>query len=190
MAPTKYQPGGPQPLIAAKNISADVNINGKFSLSKPGSLSRSPITSIRITGDEGSIYEVSGLSVAWGKLIGSKPKKSKANILYKGDNIIYGSKYPDRIESGKGLDIVHGGDGKDWFWVSNKYEKGRKNYDITKDFEVGTDWVGIDGSSRGMTLANKDGDAWIMKGKHPIAILENAGGSVDWKQEDGTWWVG
>lgn len=107
-----------------------------------------------------------------------------------GNDFIVASPLGDEIYSGKGIDSVTCGEGEDWVWLSKRSERGAKNYDVIKEFDVGNDWIGIFGNAKGLYIDQREGDAWILKGNHPLAIIKGAGGSVDWVKDGGTWWVG
>lgn len=165
---------------------------GIFSYLKDGRLwDESPVTGWGQAFEDGSSYKITKLKYTEAYIFGTGFHESyTSRPVYGGNDNIYGTKFHDNISTGNGKDKVWGGKGEDYFWISNKTERGRKHFDIIKDFEVGVDWVGVNGSAKGMYLKNKNGDAYIMKGKHPLAILEDAGGSVEWLEEGGTWWVG
>ena len=105
----------------------------------------------------------------------------------KGDDVLIGGNGDDYIIGGKGADYLEGGYGMDIYGVSKKMGKGKKNYDVIGDFEVGTDYIYIDGKTKGLWLDNYDGAAVLIKGKKDvIAWIEGAGGQLDWSN-DGQW---
>lgn len=113
----------------------------------------------------------------------------KADYLWgdKGNDSLYGNGGDDLLVGGKGIDYLEGGKGADHFGVSNKLGKGKKNYDVIVDFEVGEDAIYIDGSSKGMWIDNYQGDAILVRGKNDvIAWVEGAAGQLDWSS-DGAW---
>ena len=104
----------------------------------------------------------------------------------KGDDIISGGAGDDLIVGGKGFDLLEGGSGEDWFGVSLKYGKGKKNFDVISDFEVGTDVLMVYGSTKGLWIDNFEGDAVLVRGKKDIiAWVDGAGGQLDWGGADG-----
>jgi Ca2+-binding RTX toxin-like protein len=105
----------------------------------------------------------------------------------KGADTLIGGIGDDLIVGGKGIDYLEGGKGADHFGVSKKLGKGKKNWDLIADFEVGEDAIYIDGSSKKMWIDNYEGDAILVRGKSDvIAWVEGAGGQLDWSS-DGTW---
>ena len=113
---------------------------------------------------------------------------SGADYLWgsKGDDDINGGDGDDLIVGGKGFDIIEGGLGEDWFGVNKKYGKGKNNIEVIVDFEVGTDVIMVEGSTKGLWIDNFEGDAILVKGKKDIiAWVEGAGGQLDWGGTDG-----
>ena len=105
----------------------------------------------------------------------------------KGDDILIGGNGDDFIVGGKGVDYIEGGYGMDIYGTSKKNGKGKKNYDYIADFEVGTDYLYIEGKTKGLWLDNNDGDAVLVKGKKDvIALIVDAGGQLNWS-DDGQW---
>ena len=105
----------------------------------------------------------------------------------KGDDMIYGGAGDDLIVGGKGLDVLEGGSGEDWFGVNKKFGKGKNNFDVIVDFEVGTDVLMVEGSTKGLWIDNFEGDAVLVRGKKDIiAWVDGAGGQLDWGGSDGS----
>ena len=102
----------------------------------------------------------------------------------KGNDTVYGHGGNDVIGGGKGADELFGGDGNDLFVTSVKNGKGGKNLDVIKDFELGTDRIIIEGSSKGMYLESSGGDDYLMKGKDVLAVIEATAGQLSFNQEN------
>ena len=105
----------------------------------------------------------------------------------KGDDILIGGNGDDYIIGGKGADYIEGGYGVDVFEVSKSNGKGKNNLDYIGDFEIGKDYIYIDGKTKGLRLDSSDGDAVLIKGKKDvIAWIEGASGLINWSK-DGQW---
>lgn len=125
-------------------------------------------------------------SSTWGEII-----RGKNGYAYgtQGNDLIEASS-GDEIVSGKGRDVITCSGGEDWVWISKKNEGGKYNYDVIKGFEVGTDWLGIEGNAKGLYIDDRGNDAWIMNGRDIMAIIKGAADGVEWVKDSGTWWVG
>ena len=127
------------------------------------------------------------------EIIGSKKGdilrgKSSNDFVWggNGDDDLYGNAGDDMIVGGKGADYIYGGGGKDDFGVSKIFGKGKKNFDRILDFEVGKDRIYVEGSTKGLWMDNYKGDAYLMLGKNDvIAMIDNAGGDLDWSNDGG-----
>ena len=105
----------------------------------------------------------------------------------KGDDLIYGGGGDDLIIGGKGGDFLEGGTGEDWFATKKKFGKGKKNYDVITDFEVGEDVLMVMGKTKGLWIDNYKGDAVLVRGrKDIIAWIDGAGGQLEWGGSDGS----
>ena len=102
----------------------------------------------------------------------------------KGNDTVYGHGGDDVIGGGKGVDELFGGEGSDLFVISAKNSKGRKNYDVIKDFELGSDAIVIEGSSKGMYLESSGRNDLFMKGKNILAVIEGQSGQLNFSQEN------
>lgn len=102
----------------------------------------------------------------------------------KGNDTVYGHGGNDVIGGGKGADELFGGDGYDLFVISAKNGKGRKNFDVIKDFELGNDRIFIEGSSKGMYIESSGRDDYLMKGKDILAVIEGQAGQLSFSQEN------
>jgi len=113
---------------------------------------------------------------------------SRADYLWgsKGDDDLQGGGGDDFIVGGKGFDSIEGGSGIDTFGVSKKFGKGRKNWDVIMDFEVGKDMIYVYGKTKGMWLDNYEGDAILLRKNDVIAWIDDAGGQLNWSS-DGSW---
>ena len=135
-------------------------------------------------GNESELNEIYGTKKA-DDLIGT----GSADYIWgsNGDDMIYGGAGDDLIVGGKGFDVLEGGSGEDWFGVNKKLGKGKKNFDVIVDFEVGTDVLMVEGSTKGLWIDNFEGDAVLVRGKKDIiAWVEGAGGQLDWGGSDGS----
>ena len=104
----------------------------------------------------------------------------------KGDDFIYGGAGDDLIVGGKGLDIIEGGEGEDWFATDKKLGRGKNNFDVITDFEVGVDVLMVMGNTKGLWIDNYEGDALLVRGrKDVIAWIDGAGGQLEWGGSDG-----
>ena len=104
----------------------------------------------------------------------------------KGDDFIYGGAGDDLIVGGKGLDIIEGGEGEDWFVADTKLGRGKMNFDVITDFEVGVDVLMVAGNTKGLWIDNYQGDAILVRGKKDvIAWIDDAGGQLEWGGSDG-----
>ena len=104
----------------------------------------------------------------------------------KGDDFIYGGAGDDLIVGGKGLDIIEGGEGEDWFATGKKLGRGKNNFDVITDFEVGVDVLMVMGNTKGLWIDNYEGDALLVRGrKDVIAWIDGAGGQLEWGGSDG-----
>ena len=131
--------------------------------------------------------------IEWNDIYGTKRADDLTGTRFadyidggKGDDFISGGAGDDLIVGGKGLDFLEGGEGEDWFATEKRLGKGKNNFDVITDFEVGVDVLMVMGNTKGLWIDNYQGDALLVRGKSDvIAWIDDAGGQLEWGGSDG-----
>ena len=113
-----------------------------------------------------------------GSSLSEKINGGKGNDILKGlggNDTLNGSDGADFLIGGKGKDKINGGQGKDIFKLSIG-----KGFDLIQDFENKQDKIFI-GSMKKLKLKNKGKDVLIYKGKDLLAKVEGGKGLLSKK---------